>query len=125
MQTGHRQRLGQFGEALACEHLRARGYDVVDRNFRTRYGELDLVVADRRCLVFCEVKSRVGRTRGIGPLAAVGAAKRSQVRRMARQWLAERGASAPKPPEIRFDAIGITLDRNGRLLELDHVEAAF
>jgi len=98
---------------------------VVDRNFRTRYGELDLVVADRRSLVFCEVNSRVGRHREINPLAAVGSAKRSQVRRMARQRLAERGASAPRPPQIRFDAIGVTLDRHGRLVELDHVEAAF
>ena len=121
----HRQRLGRLGEALASEHLQARGYSVVDRNFRTRYGELDLVVADRQSLVFCEVKSRVGRKREIGPLDAVGSAKRNQVRRIARQWLAERGASAPKPPQIRFDAIGITLDRHGRLLELNHVEAAF
>ncbi len=125
MKTDHRQRLGELGEALASEHLEARGYSVIERNFRTRYGELDLVVADARALVFCEVKSRVGRTAGIGPLAAVGPAKRGQVRRMARQWLAERGSDGPRPPEMRFDAIGITLDRHGRLIELDHVEGAF
>jgi len=125
MEADHRQRLGELGEALASDHLEARGYSVIERNFRTRYGELDLVVADARSLVFCEVKSRVGRTAGIGPLAAVGPAKRGQVRRMARQWLAERGSAGPRPPEMRFDAIGITLDRHGRLVELDHVEGAF
>jgi len=123
--TDHHQRLGKLGEALAATHLKARGYEVIDRNFRTRYGELDVVAADARSLVFCEVKSRIGRTPGIPPLASVGAAKRGQVRRMARRWLAERGEAAPKPPEMRFDAIGITLDRHGRLVELDHVEGAF
>ncbi len=125
MRPDHRQRLGELGEALACDHLQARGYAVIDRNFRTRDGELDVVAANDRSLVFCEVKSRVGRTRGIEPLASVGEVKRGQVRRMARRWLAERGAAAPKPPEMRFDAIGITLDRHGRLVELDHVEGAF
>ena len=125
MEPDHRQRLGRLGEALAATHLEARGYSVLDRNFRTRHGELDLVAADRRCLVFCEVKSRVGRGRDIAPLDAVGPAKRGQVRRMARQWLAERGHAAPRPPQMRFDAIGITLDRAGRVVDLDHLEGAF
>jgi len=125
MRPDHRQRLGALGETLACQHLEARGYWVLARNFRARHGELDLVAADARCLVICEVKTRVGRTPGIGPLAAVGQAKRSQIRRMARQWLAERGPGGPRPAELRFDAIGITLDGRGTLIELDHVEAAF
>lgn len=125
MRSDHRQRLGALGEALACRHLEARGYSVIVRNFRTRHGELDLVAADSRCLVICEVKTRVGRPAGIGPLAAVGQAKRLQVRRMARQWLAERDPEGPRPAELRFDAIGITLDACGTLVQLDHVEAAF
>ena len=125
MRPDHRQRLGELGESLAASHLEARGYSVIARNFRTRHGELDLVAAGERCLVFCEVKSRVGRTSGIGPLASVGPAKRGQVRRMARQWLAERGSDGPRRPELRFDAIGITLDSHGRLVELEHVENAF
>jgi len=125
VRSDHRQRLGALGETLACRHLEAHGYSVIARNFRTRHGELDLVAADSRYLVICEVKTRVGRRAGIGPLAAVGQAKRSQVRRMARQWLAERGPGGPRPTELRFDAIGIILDGRGRLIELDHVEAAF
>ena len=53
-----RRRLGEEGESLACRHLEARGFEVVERNFRTRYGELDVVAADRRHLVF--VESRPG-----------------------------------------------------------------
>ena len=125
VRSDHRKRLGALGETLACRHLEARGYSVIARNFRTRYGELDLVAADSRCLVICEVKTRLSPTAGINPLAAVGAAKRLQIRRMARQWLAERGPDGPRPAELRFDAIGITLDDGGELVELDHIEAAF
>jgi putative endonuclease len=123
-----RRRLGARGEELAARHLSARGYEVVDRNFRTRYGELDLVAAGGRFLVFCEVKTRVvrGRPGPLGPLAAVGARKQRQVRLMAREWLAT-GASGltRRPPELRFDAIGITLDGTGRLVALEHLEGAF
>ena len=124
----HRRRLGALGETLACRHLEARGFRVVERNFRTRYGELDVIAADHRHLVFCEVKTRIAtRSRGsLGPFASIGARKRRQVRQMAREWLADEGsAGRPRPPELRFDAIGVTFDPAGRLLELDHLEGAF
>jgi putative endonuclease len=113
---------------MAARHLEARGYEIVDRNFRTRHGELDLVAADVRFLVFCEVKSRIVRagTRPIGPLAAIGVRKRRQVRLMAREWLARGAPELPRrPPELRFDAIGITLDHIGQLVALEHLEGAF
>jgi putative endonuclease len=116
------------GESLACRHLEARGFAVLQRNFRTRYGELDVVAADARHLVFCEVKTRVvgGKPGPLGPFDAIGPRKRRQVRLMAREWLV-RGdlGERVRPPELRFDAIGITFDRAGRLVELDHLEAAF
>ena len=100
----------------------------MERNFRTRYGELDVVAADSRYLVFCEVKSRIvrGRPGPLGPFSAIGARKRRQVRLMAREWLAQPGsAERPRPPELRFDAIGVSFDPAGRLVELDHLEGAF
>jgi putative endonuclease len=122
-----RRRLGARGEQLARRHLEARGFTLLDANFRTRHGELDLVAADRRHLVFCEVKTRVlaGPPGELGPLAAIGARKRRQVRLMAREWLAQRGSEGPWPPELRFDAIGIAFDRRGRLISLEHLEDAF
>ena len=112
---------------LARRHLEARGFAVLDANFRTRHGELDLVAADPRHLVFCEVKTRVvaGPPDELGPFAAIGPRKRRQVRLMAREWLAERGSAGPHRDELRFDAIGIALDRQGRLVRLDHLEGAF
>src|SRR3954468_5837531 len=89
MATDQRRRHGELGERIAEEHLEHRGYRVLGRNFRTRYGELDLIAADDRSLVFCEVKTRVAGTRGgpDGPLDAIGTRKRERLRRMATQWL--------------------------------------
>jgi putative endonuclease len=123
-----RRRLGAQGEELAARHLMARGYEIVDRNFRTRYGELDLIVVGDGCLVFCEVKTRVARegANQLGPLASVGARKQRQVRQMAREWLATgRSRLAGRLPELRFDAIGVTLDRSGELVALEHLDGAF
>ena len=124
-----RRKLGARGEELAARHLEARGFAVVGRNFRTRYGELDVVVRDARFLVFCEVKTRVVRASdaaaALGPLAAIGQRKQLQVRAMAREWLAAVALDGPRPPEIRFDAIGVSFDARGRLLSLEHLEGAF
>jgi putative endonuclease len=123
-----RRTLGERGERIAAEHLIRAGYEILATNFRTRFGELDLVAADHRCLVFCEVKTRIAGTRRgpAGPLDAIGPRKRVQVRAMAREWLASSAAAArPRRPELRFDAIGILVSRSGRLVSLDHVEDAF
>jgi putative endonuclease len=123
-----RRRLGALGESLAAQHLEARGFALIERNFRTRYGEIDVVVANERFLVFCEVKTRVacGPAGPLGPFASIGPRKRRQVRLMAREWLAQAGGDRrTRPPELRFDAIGVTFDPAGRLLALDHLEAAF
>jgi putative endonuclease len=122
-----RRTLGAAGERLAAAHLEARGFRLLDRNFRTRHGELDLIAADDRYLVFCEVKARLARSAPgvLEPLASVDWRKRRRLRRMAREWLAQRVDARPYPPELRFDAIGITLDRAGALIALEHVEEAF
>ena len=125
-----RRRLGALGEKLACDHLQALGYELLDRNFRTRHGEIDIVARDGRFLVFCEVKARAAAPQrgpaAFGPLASVGVRKRRQVRRMAAQWLGERKRPAGGGGDsMRFDAIGVTLTPAGQLLSLDHLEGAF
>ena len=115
-----------LGERLAADHLKALGFTILDRNFRTRHGELDLVVRDARHLVFCEVKTRVlrGRPGPFDPFVGINRRKRGRVRSMARDWLAARAEGSP-PAELRFDAIAVAVDRSGRLLTLDHLEGAF
>jgi putative endonuclease len=119
-----RQRLGRLGEQLAADHLVRCGFEVVERNYRTRWGELDIVATDGHTLVFCEVKTRRLAPAGAEPLDAVGVRKRSQVRKMAGQWLVAR-TDRPYADAIRFDAIAVLLDRAGQLVRLEHLEGAF
>lgn len=124
MSTPAGNRLGQAGEALAAEHLQALGYDIVERNYRTRWGELDIVARLGRTLAFCEVKTRRAGGQAGGALEAVSPGKQARVRRMAAGWLAER-RDRPYAEVIRFDAIGVTFDGAGRLVALEHLEGAF
>jgi len=119
-----RHELGRLGEALAIAHLERLGYALVARNHRTRYGELDLVVADATALVFCEVKTRRANAAGRAPWEALHAGKQRRVRAMAAAFLAEVG-DRPRRPVVRFDAIGVVLDARGALVRLDHLEGAF
>jgi putative endonuclease len=134
-ETGARDRrraqLGAVGEQLAAEHLLRRGFKIVERNYRTRWGELDIIAVKDRTIVFCEVKTRVLRRGPNGidpeardPLESVHARKRSKIRRLAARWLVER-QERPRADELRFDAIGIAVDATGSLLRLDHLEGAF
>lgn len=122
--TEARIRTGRAGEEIACRHLAAAGIKVLERNARTRAGELDVVALDGPMLVFVEVKTtRPGNRRGPGrPELAVGRRKQQQVRRLARAWLA--AASPPPYAAIRFDVIGVELRRDGHGT-LRHIRSAF
>jgi putative endonuclease len=132
--TVHRLRTGRLAEARAAEHLRSVGLEIVERNARTRYGELDLVALDRGArrgptLVFVEVKAvragnRVGPER---PVLWVTPIKQLRVRRLASAWMAEGRASRSLPcyAEIRFDAVGVVLGREDEVLDLEHLIGCF
>jgi putative endonuclease len=122
MSSDPRHHLGRLGERLAAEHFERLGYRVVARNHRTRFGELDLVVADDDMLVFCEVKTR--RAGSGDPWDAVGEAMRRQVRSMGAAWLSE-VHERPRTSGLRFDAVGVVIDARGALVRLDHLEGAF
>jgi putative endonuclease len=118
-----RQHLGRTGEQLALDHLERLGYTLVARNHRTRFGELDLIVCDDSALVFVEVKTRRAARPG-RQWESLHPAKRAQVRRMAAAWLQE-APDRPVRETLRFDAVGITIDPQGRLVALEHLEGAF
>ena len=129
MSPDPRRTRGSLGEQIAADHLREAGYEILDRNWRVREGELDLVAADATAIVFCEVKTRVagGRSGPVLALDAVGPAKRRRLRRLATAWLRGRrtGGGIPHRDLLRFDAIGITISPGGRVLSLEHVVDAF
>jgi putative endonuclease len=124
MPTEHAKQLGRRGEELAAQHFERLGYRVLARNHRTRWGELDLVLADEAedTIVFCEVKSR---RLGSGDWREnLHGRKRRQVRTMAAAWLND-VSDRPRYAELRFDAVCVTLDERGELVRLDHLQAAF
>ena len=99
----------------------------MERNYRSRRGEIDVVAFGHGALVFCEVKTRVGTGRA-GPASAldgIGPGKRRRLRLLAREWLCARKGARPVAETLRFDAIGVTLDATGALVSLEHVEGAF
>jgi putative endonuclease len=122
MSTDLRHRLGRAGEDQALRHFQRLGYELVARNHRTRFGEIDLIVRDARTLVFCEVKAR--RAGGGSPWDALREPKQRQVRQMAIAYLSE-VADRPVTEQLRFDAVGVVFDARGRLVGLDHIEGAF
>jgi putative endonuclease len=124
--TLQRQHLGRTAEDLVTVRLVAAHWEILERNARTRYGELDIVALDGRTLVFVEVKA--GRANSAygpeRPVHAVDRRKQQRVRRLATAWLAE-NRGAIRYDGIRFDAIGVTLDRSGQVIDLEHLVAAF
>ena len=124
--TVARRRTGEIAEELVARRLAAVGWEIVERNARTRYGEIDIVVRDGRTLVFIEVKgARAGTSFGPEkPILAIDRRKQQRVRRLATAWMSER-RDQPRYDESRFDAVGVTLDRAGRPLDVDYIKGAF
>jgi putative endonuclease len=123
--TFARQRLGRWAEELVAARLERSGWRLVGRNVRLPSGELDLVALDGATLVFVEIKAgRVGATIGPErPAHAVGRRKQVKLRRLAREWIAERrGPSGVSG--YRFDVVGVSFGQNG-LADVDHIRQAF
>jgi putative endonuclease len=119
MTTLTRAEIGALGEDLAVEHLRSLGLTVLARNWRCRYGELDVVAADaaERIAVFVEVKTRTSDQFG-GVAEAVTPDKVRRLRRLAGLWLAEQKGSWAA---VRIDVIGVRIGRR-RTPEITHVQ---
>lgn len=124
--TDRRRRLGGLAEELVATRLASAHWEIVERNARTRFGELDLVALDGRTLVFVEVKAgRAGSAFGPErPVLAVDRRKQERIRRLAAAWMAER-RNCPTYDAIRFDAIGVTFDYAGQVTDYEHIEDAF
>lgn len=120
-----RRNRGAIGEQAASELLADAGFVLVERNFRTRYGELDIVAVDRETLVFCEVRTRVGRNAIAFALESVGPAKRMQLRKMAREWFRLGAARLPPTTTTRFDVIAVAIGPGGSIASIEHVRDAF
>jgi putative endonuclease len=115
--VAHQQELGSAGEAVVAAWYERRGYEILERNWRCREGEIDLICTYGRTLVICEVKTRSSLAYG-HPAEAVTPAKQRKLRTLARLWLA--GQTPPvRADEIRFDVAAVLPG------EVDVIESAF
>jgi putative endonuclease len=113
--------VGAWGEQLAARYLQDRGLQVLDRNWRCRHGEVDLVARDGDCVVFCEVKTRTTERFG-SPVEAVTRQKAARLRRLAAAWLQEHEVRGGR---VRIDVIGVLCPAAGpaRVRHLEGVGA--
>ena len=106
---------GQLGENAAAAFLRKKGYEIIERNFRTRTGEIDIIAIDKDTLAFVEVKARYSDEFG-SPLEAITYWKLKSLIRTAQFYKLKH----PELPELmRIDAVAITLDKNNEIVTID------
>lgn len=120
-----RRKRGLKGEEIACSRLQESGYIIIDCNYRTRFGELDIIARKGGVVAFIEVKARSDKSRG-EPFEAVTWAKQKRIRRMAEAWLmANEGDASYADCVFRFDVISILMDRECKAAEYEHIVDAF
>jgi putative endonuclease len=112
---------GRFGEGVARRHLEERGYEILDTNYRKRFGEVDIVARRSGTIVFVEVKTRHSSRFGTA-LEAVDGRKQRQLARIAQDYLVARQLESAA---ARFDVVAVTLDHNDQPVTIDHIENAF
>ena len=110
---------GKKGEDLATEYLRRKGYGIIQRNYRARYGEIDIIAKYKSVLIFIEVKTRRGNFLET-PLAAVTKKKRIQISKVAQEYLSKKKCF---DCDARFDVIAISFQQEHP--EIEHIENAF
>ncbi|MDR2201818.1 MAG: YraN family protein [Clostridiales bacterium] len=113
---------GKRGEDIAADYLRKKGYRILNRNYTTELGEIDLVITDNSALIFVEVKCRAGDGYGT-PAEAVTYHKRGKINRVAAQYIKKFMLSGT---DVRFDVVEIYLDeKRTDFMKINHIENAF
>jgi putative endonuclease len=117
--------IGRYGEDVAARHLTDAGLTILQRNWRCRAGELDIIAVEGGVLVFCEVKTRSSTRFGL-PAEAVIGAKAARIRRLALAWLAAQREAGTGEfwPEMRFDVVSVLRQRQGAA-SVEHLRGAF
>ena len=113
----HTQEVGKFGENLACKYLRKKGYSIVETNYRTKIGEIDIVAIKNRKYIFVEVKTKTSDLKG-KPYEHVNSSKVSKFKRIVNMYLLDRKLNAP----FQLDVISIELGFDNNIERLQHFE---
>jgi len=110
---------GKFGEDLARQYLIKKGYEILTSNFRSRFGEIDIIASKNNALIFVEVKLKIGEEAG-QPEEMINNKKISQIQKMAEIFLQNNSSLAKKFPLWRIDAICIVLNPDGSSKRITH-----
>ena len=113
--------LGRVGEELAAGYLKARGYDILERNYRSMHQEIDIIAEDDDALVFVEVKTFRSQEYG-KPKEAVGKRKQDRITRVALNYIGKRGVV---DVDCRFDVVAIEVSGSGKVKEIELIKDAF
>ena len=118
--SSERKEVGAIGEKLAADFLKRRGYKIIQRNFRCREGEIDIIAQKGECLVFVEVRTKKNTAFGT-PEESVTLSKREKLISLANAYL----QAYDKPPQSwRIDVIAVELTPDNRVSRLEHIENA-
>src|SRR5581483_956026 len=121
MKTRARKNFGDSAERVAALHLEQHGYQILARNVRTRYGEIDLVAQDADGIAFVEVKARRGREHG-APEEALTPRKQLKLVQLGDAFIAENDMFADQA--WRIDVVAVELDREGKLIRIEIIKNA-
>lgn len=115
-----KKEFGDLGESRAEKYLQSLGYKVIERKFRSRIGEIDLIAENKNFLVFCEVKARTESNWDYGlPFESITKTKIRRIKKTAEFYL----LLSPTTKQVRFDVFSISKTRDKLLI--DHIENAF
>jgi putative endonuclease len=131
MALTHKKEIGNFGEDVACKHLKQKGFRIIERNLHISRDEIDIIAENRELIIFVEVKTRSTEGADAGNYGSAGRAvnhkKRHDTLRAARAYLARyNGGKQP-----RIDVIEVYLSRSPlgvfkpRVIQVNHIENAF
>lgn len=125
-QPDPRRSTGQRAEDICAQRLRAKGWQILSRNWRIKAGEIDLIARTGSVLVVVEVKAgHINSHSGPpAPVLAVGPNKQRRLRKLASAWIAGHGQTVAFR-EVRFDVVGVSFERDGSVCAYDHIENAF
>lgn len=112
---------GKNGEQLALEYLTNKGFVLKDKNFRTNWGEIDLIMANKNTLVFVEVKLKVGDKYG-NPEEMISKSKINKIKQLANYYVSSKNNCSRKFKTYRLDAVCIVLDTTNNLKRISHYE---
>lgn len=120
----NKQIIGNYGENIAREHLKQKGYQFVDRNYRCPFGEIDIIMRDNNQVVFVEVKTRNEKWFEYGsPEKAVNFKKKKRLSRLAKYYLNRHREL--EYTEYRFDIVSILVNQQGKAVSVTHISDAF